>query len=247
MSAINNIQNNYNNQVSNPFAEQQKKNKDVLTDNFDAKNAEKTQAVDKIVLSNKNKEFTIDTGIYDKKGIEWGSEVDSIRALEQDRMEKFNEFVQKMLQNQNTDKAISGAGPKVSVYLPIVGEDGKQSIKLVDLNPTDEDIQKAKASIAEGGEYSIEKVADRILGMAQALSYGDDSKIGMLRKAVEDGFNSVMKLYGKNTPQITKDTYNEVMKRFDDWQTDADKRATNNATVNNAVAQGAVNAVAAAV
>jgi len=248
MPTITNINNGFNGQSQNLSVTDPKKknNSDVLTENFEAKNAERNKkaerAADKITIEGN---FKVDAGIYDKKGVEWGKEVDDIRALEIDRMEKFNEFVQKMLQNQNTDSAISGAGNKVSVYLPVIGEDGKRGIKLVNLNPTEEDIEKAKASIAEGGEYSIEKVADRIMGMATALSYGNDDKIGMLRKAVEDGFNSVMKLYGDKTPQITKDTLTEVMKRFDDWQADADKRKLANSTaVTNAIEQGAVSGVA---
>ena len=47
------------------------------------------------------------------------------------------------------------------------------------LNVTEEDSQKAAAAIAEGGEYSVDAVATRIMDMAKALSNGDKTKISL--------------------------------------------------------------------
>ena len=54
--------------------------------------------------------------------------------------------------------------------------------------------------------------------MAMALSGGDESKIALLRNAVEKGFEAAGGLMGSNKPSITQDTYNEVSKRFDYWE-----------------------------
>lgn len=80
----------------------------------------------------------------------------------------------------------------------------------------------AQAAISEGGAYSVNAVADRIMTMATSLAGNDQNKLQQMRKAVEKGFaqaglefNSVTK---SDLPQICKDTYKEIMNRFDKLQ-----------------------------
>jgi hypothetical protein len=68
--------------------------------------------------------------------------------------------------------------------------------------------------------YSVEQTSNRIMDMARALSGGDKSKIPLLRKAVQDGFEQVQQILGE-LPQISKDTYNEIMRQFDEWEKEA--------------------------
>lgn len=65
--------------------------------------------------------------------------------------------------------------------------------------------------------YSVEQTSNRIMDMARALSGGDKSKIPLLRKAVQEGFGQVQQILGE-LPQISKDTYNEIMRQFDEWE-----------------------------
>lgn len=88
------------------------------------------------------------------------------------------------------------------------------------------DPTKAAASIAPGGEYSVDAVATRILDMAKSLAGGDESKIATLRKAVEKGFKAAGVELGGKLPSISTDTYNEVMKRFDAWEKGTDTAGT---------------------
>jgi len=80
----------------------------------------------------------------------------------------------------------------------------------------------AKEAIAEGGAYSVNAVADRIMTMAKAIAGDDPDKIQQMRDAVEKGFSQAGLDFNKATksdlPQISKDTYTEVMKRFDELQ-----------------------------
>jgi hypothetical protein len=80
----------------------------------------------------------------------------------------------------------------------------------------------AKQAIEEGGAYSVNAVADRIMTMAQYIAGEDPNKIQQMRDAVEKGFSQAGLDFSKATksdlPQICKDTYTEVMKRFDDLQ-----------------------------
>ncbi|NCC67454.1 MAG: hypothetical protein EOM14_04555 [Clostridia bacterium] len=98
------------------------------------------------------------------------------------------------------------------------------------------DVQSAAAaSIAEGGEYSVDAVATRILSMASALAGGDASKIETLREAVIEGFRQVAGMFGADTdsdnwisslPQVSQDTYSEIMSRFDSWASAAGQDPT---------------------
>ena len=82
---------------------------------------------------------------------------------------------------------------------------------------TPEETQKA---ISEGGEWSVNAVSDRIFGLAEALAGGDKNKLEEMKAAVEEGFKQAGISWKNITdqddmPQITKDTHDEIMKRFD--------------------------------
>lgn len=80
--------------------------------------------------------------------------------------------------------------------------------------------EEAEKALAEGGDWSVEKVADRIFGLAETLAGGDSEKLEQMRSAVQQGFDKASTAFkdhfgAKDTPQITKDTYDEIMSRFD--------------------------------
>lgn len=80
----------------------------------------------------------------------------------------------------------------------------------------------AAKAIAEGGAYSVNAVADRIMTMAKFIAGDDPDKLQQMRTAVEKGFSQAGLDFNKATssdlPQICKDTYTEVMNRFDELQ-----------------------------
>ncbi len=84
----------------------------------------------------------------------------------------------------------------------------------------------AKQAIEDGGPYSINAVADRIMTMAKSLAGDDPNKIQQMRAAVEKGFSQAGIDFNKATktelPQICKDTCTEVMRRFDELQIQSD-------------------------
>lgn len=84
---------------------------------------------------------------------------------------------------------------------------------------------KAKAieAISENGYWGVEKTSARILDFAKALSGGDPSKIEALKSAFERGFAAAEKAFGGKLPEISKQTYDKVMKAFDDWKNEGTK------------------------
>ncbi len=82
-------------------------------------------------------------------------------------------------------------------------------------NPED-----AAKAVADGGDWSVSAVSDRIFGLAEAMAGGDPEKLQQMRAAVEEGFKQAGATWKDATgnssmPDITKNTYSEIMKRFD--------------------------------
>lgn len=80
----------------------------------------------------------------------------------------------------------------------------------------------ALKAVSEDGAYSVNAVADRIMKMATAIAGDDQNKLQEMRDAVEEGFKQAGQVFKDATdsdlPQISKDTYTEIMSRFDKLQ-----------------------------
>ena len=79
-------------------------------------------------------------------------------------------------------------------------------------------IAQAKKDIAEDGYWGVEKTSDRILDFAKALSGGDKDKADELLNAFKKGFSQATGAWGDKLPSICQDTYDAVVKKFDDWK-----------------------------
>lgn len=78
-------------------------------------------------------------------------------------------------------------------------------------------IAKAKEDISEDGYWGVKQTSDRIFDFAQALAGDDEEKMQAMKKAVEKGFKEATKTWGKELPDISKNTYNAVMDKFDKY------------------------------
>ena len=77
--------------------------------------------------------------------------------------------------------------------------------------------EQAQKSLEEGGYWSVEETSNRIVDFAKALTGGDPSKVEDMRSAIEQGFKEATKTWGKDLPDITKDTYNAIQTKLDQW------------------------------
>ena len=79
---------------------------------------------------------------------------------------------------------------------------------------------QAAKDIEEGGYWSVDETANRILDFAKALvgegASGD--KINSMVDAFKKGFDEATKAWGKELPDISKQTYDKVMSGFDEWK-----------------------------
>lgn len=130
---------------------------------------------------------------------------------------RLKQIVTDMLKRQGLKfKEIGNTKTKDSKSADITIEDLKD-VKV------DETAQKeAQAMIAEGGDYSAEKVSDRIVDFAKAISGGDVSKLELLKSAIEKGFEAAEGAFGDELPDISKQTHDLVMTKLDQWAKEAE-------------------------
>ena len=145
-----------------------------------------------------------DSGIYSKENIK-----KTVEQIEEQRQAAMTQMISDMLGQQAN-----------ATGLDFIFGKGTSSLSLSEL--TQADIDEAKASISEGGFWSVDAVATRIMDMAELLANGDSSKLSVLKDAVIKGFNGAVSQFGfenlDEMPEITQQTYTEVMNRFDKWE-----------------------------
>jgi len=83
---------------------------------------------------------------------------------------------------------------------------------------TDEMRAAAQESIDEGGYFSVENTAARMLNFAVAITGGDSSKIDLMSDAVQKGFKQAESFFGRDLPEISHKTLQAVMNGFDEWR-----------------------------
>ena len=75
---------------------------------------------------------------------------------------------------------------------------------------------QAQADIAEDGYWGVKQTSERILDFAKTLAGDDPKKLEKMRSAFEKGYAQAEKTWGGELPEISKQTYEAVMKGFDD-------------------------------
>lgn len=75
---------------------------------------------------------------------------------------------------------------------------------------------QAQADIAEDGYWGVEATSSRIIDFATALTGGDPDKVEEMREAFKKGYAMAEEKWGGELPEISKKTYDAVMKKFDE-------------------------------
>lgn len=86
-----------------------------------------------------------------------------------------------------------------------------------DIEVTDEMRAEAQSMIDEGGYFSVDETAARMLDFAVALTNGDPARIDVMRDAVQRGFAQAERMFGGELPEISHQTLEAVMNGFDEW------------------------------
>lgn len=158
---------------------------------------------------------TVDNDTQSTKGLT----ADQVRYLEESMQINQQTMLNMMIQ------ALTESNDKLQGWLDegigILNFDGVQidaarfALPEVATNPED-----AAKAIADGGNWSIDAVSTRIFDLATAIAGDDPEKLSAMRAAVEEGFKQAGLTWTDATglqkmPEITQNTYDEIMSRFD--------------------------------
>ena len=75
---------------------------------------------------------------------------------------------------------------------------------------------QAQEDISENGYWGVKQTSDRILDFAKALAGDNPDKLEQMRSAFEKGYKQAEKTWGGELPDISKQTFEAVMKGFDE-------------------------------
>ena len=160
-------------------------------------------------------DFSVDDGAKETKGLS----ADQVQALQDDLEAQQQTFINVMIQalSESNDKlqgwldegvsTLNFGGTKIDAAMFGLPE--------VAINPED-----AAKAIAPGGAWSVDAVSTRVFDLAAAIAGNDPEKLSQMRAAVEEGFKQAGMVWKDatgedNMPEISKQTYNEIMSRFD--------------------------------
>ena len=81
--------------------------------------------------------------------------------------------------------------------------------------------EEAAKAVADGGDWSVDAVAERIFNMATAIAGDNPDTLRQMQAAVEEGFRQAGVIFKKVTgekemPAITGKTHDEITRRFDE-------------------------------
>lgn len=131
------------------------------------------------------------------------------------------EFVTTYNRTRNLDmQATDSLDLLRGLVLNIFKEQGMDSViatddSMVDMTPLSQ--EEAQELIAEDGYFGVEKTSERIFQFAIGVAGGDPARIEAIRRGVENGFEQALEALGGWLPDVTYDTYDEVMTKLDDW------------------------------
>lgn len=76
---------------------------------------------------------------------------------------------------------------------------------------------QAQEDISEDGYWGVKQTSDRIVEFAKTLANNDSSKAGELLDAFKKGYQQATSAWGKELPDISSQTYDAVVEKFDQW------------------------------
>ncbi|MBI3731602.1 MAG: hypothetical protein HY254_25155 [Burkholderiales bacterium] len=112
----------------------------------------------------------------------------------------------------------------VDLIKPLIEQQGLELSKVVSgqqkISASPEAIKAAQAAIADGGEFSVQKTAERILSFAKAAIGDDPAKLDKITAAVEKGFKEAAEILGGSLPDISKQTLETIRTEFARWKSE---------------------------
>lgn len=180
---------------------------DKVVSNTDKKPVENDKTLAKVdnqqayvveIGQEKDKKVTYDKPSLSKADVE---KIEQLKKAAEDALAPLRRLVENLLKEQGLK------------YNRAVGNINQGEMVKIDAATREE----AQSLIADGGEYSVENTANRLVDFAIAVSGGDKSKLAELKDAIQKGYKQAEKAFGGKLPEISKRTIDLTMKKLDEW------------------------------
>lgn len=145
-------------------------------------------------------------------GIDREAIIAQMKADTETRMNQMQDLVHKMMQGQGNALAQSD---DIWSFLASGNYTVSEAAKL-----------QAQEDISENGYWGVEQTSQRILDFAKALAGNDVNKADELLEAFKKGYKQATGAWGKTLPDISKQTYDAVEKKFAAWKSEASNQNT---------------------
>lgn len=126
--------------------------------------------------------------------------VEQMKQAQLDRENQLSSLVRDMLSKQ------AGTSKLADMFTP-------DKLK----NVSAADIAQAKEDISEDGYWGIKQTSQRLFDFASALAGDNPEMMKKMQAAMEKGFKQATAAWGKDLPDICKDTISAANKLFDDY------------------------------
>ena len=147
--------------------------------------------------------------IYNKDAV-----IAKLKADQQSRLESMQNLVEKLLNKQKGTFDLASLMKKDDVS----GLSLSATFEAAAKNADPDTIKAAQESISEDGYWGVNKTSDRLVSMAIALSGGDTDKADEMMSAIQKGYDRATAAWGKDLPDICKDTLEATKQKMDDWK-----------------------------
>ena len=132
--------------------------------------------------------------------------VQQLKADQENRMKQLLDIVQQTLNGQGKTFAIATDDDSIWKLFA----NGEVTV--------DEAARKqAQEDISEDGYWGVKQTAQRLFDFASALAGDDVESMKNMQKAMERGYKEATAAWGRDLPQISKDTLEAANKLFEDY------------------------------
>ena len=131
--------------------------------------------------------------------------VNQLKADDEKRQAQLLDLVQKTLSGQ------------VSAYGKATGDDMWKFLASGKFTVDSATKAQAQEDISEDGYWGVKQTSQRLFDFASALAGDDVEKMKSMQEAIEKGYKQAEKTWGKELPEISKNTLDATNKLFEDY------------------------------
>lgn len=153
-------------------------------------------------------------------GIDREALIAQMKADTEARMSQLTSIVQQMMNGQGKAFSLATGNDDIWKFLASGEYTVTEAAKL-----------QAQEDISEDGYWGVKQTSDRILDFAKALAGGDASKADELLDAFKKGYEQATGAWGKDLPDISKETYKAVEEKFAAWKNESNTTTEEETTV----------------